>query len=150
MGSHYVYTVMWNWSFKLTIFKKQTSQNKILATEYALRFISKTGGAEIVKNTDTGCGTKMLLGIKSDLFGLVHITCTSNIDVNGNVSGWGPEELINCSEINHIAFVWANKAKKVLIFLLKYDDALMLSKKNNGNYSKADIRSKAVKSGFEM
>jgi hypothetical protein len=134
----------------LTIFKGQTNQNKQLATEYALRFLSEISEAKIVKNSDTGCGTKMLFGVKSDLYGLVHITCTSNVDANGSVSGWGPKELSNCNEIDHIAFVWADKNERVLIFILKYDDALNLSKKNNGNYSKTDIKNHVIKGGFKI
>ena len=134
----------------MAIFKAQTNQNKQLATEYVLRFLDEISEAKIVKNADTGCGTKMLIGVKSDLYGLVHITCTSNIDANGSVSGWGPKELSDCNEIEHIAFVWADGNERVLIFIVKYADALNLSKKNNGNYSKAEIKRSAVKGGFKV
>ncbi len=131
----------------MAVFNRQTSQNKKLAAEYVLRFLNEANKAEIVENSDTGCGKKMLIGIKSDLYGLVHVTCTSNIDSNGTFTGWGPKELSNCDEIDHIAFVWADTKERVLIFIVKYDDVLNLSKKNNGNYSKADIKKNAVKGG---
>jgi hypothetical protein len=133
----------------LTIFKGQTAQNKKIATEYVSRYLSEDGNAEIVSNVDTGCGTKMLTGVKSDFYGLVHITCSSNIDANGTIRGWGHKEFVDCKEIDHVAFVWADKSSRVLIFLLRYEDCLMLSKKNDGNYSKTDVKKHAIKSGIQ-
>ena len=130
----------------MTIFNKSKNENKELAAKYVFSFLSETSGSEIVKGVETGCGKRMTFGVQNCILGLVHVTCTSVENPSSNIRGWKPNDLERCTEIDHLAFVWADKEDRVLVFILERLSAVKLAKQGNGSYSKNDIRTKAIKS----
>lgn len=86
----------------------------------------------------------MLIGIKASAYGLIHITCSSTVDPNEKIWGWDPNGLKQCSNINHVAFVWSDKDSRVIVSILKKEKALELAEKNKGQYSKQELINSAV------
>lgn len=122
-----------------TVFNGSTHANKQRAAEYVCRWLAEHGTAEMAPGASTGGPVEMQIGVRSSEFGLVHVTCTSSVDPQQTIWGWDPDGLAQCSEIRHVAFVWSDKAGRVLIAMLTREKALELARGNKGQYTKAEL-----------
>lgn len=130
---------------KSRIFNKSQAENKKLAAKYVLDAIAEPQFAEIVYNEPTGGPVDMLVGVSAANYGLVHITCSSSIDPNEKIWGWDPEGLKQCTNVNHVAFVWSDKEARVIVAILTKERAIELAEENDGQYSKQVLTKNAVK-----
>ncbi len=129
---------------KSKIFGKSQAENKKLAAKYVLEVISKSQTAEIVRNEPTGGPVDMLVGIRASSYGLIHITCSSTIGPEERIWGWDPDDLKQCININHVAFVWSDKEARTIISILTKEQVLELATGNKGQYSKLELTKNAV------
>ena len=120
-------------------------ENKKTAAYIVQKMLSAMGAAEVVSNVDTGGGEKMLFGVQSEVFGLVHVTTTKSTSLRDPIRGWEYKDLKDCQNIDHVAFVWEDERGRVLHMVLKRDCVLELAQKNNGLYIRDEIKSRAIK-----
>lgn len=120
-------------------------ENKKTAAKIVQKLLSDLGPAQIVSNADTGGGEAMLFGVHSETLGLVHVTTTKSTSVRGLIRGWQYKDLKDCERIDHVAFVWEDDDGRVLHMVLKRSSVLELAQKNNGQYSRDEIKKHAIK-----
>ncbi len=129
----------------MPVFEHGTRNNKHLGAAYVKQCLGRFGSAEIVENVGTGCGVNMTFGVDSEVIGLVHVTCTSNIDPNASIVGWSEENLAECGNFDYIAFVWGDKDDRVFVMILTRGVAIEtceeMQNTQSGQYSKNNIKS---------
>jgi hypothetical protein len=102
-------------------------------------------GAEVVRNEPTGSGKNMYAGVRTQGYGLIHITCSSTTEWADKIRGWDAYGLSQCVSIDHVAFVWSDQSSEVTITILKKDDVLILAAKNKGQYAKQELVQNAIR-----
>jgi hypothetical protein len=129
---------------KSSIFNFDAHKNKKLAAEYVLSSLNPKHNATLVHNEKKSANSKMKIGVRSSILGLIHITCSSITDPNAKIRAFKYEEVSKCI-FEHNAFVWEDTSNQVITKILTRADVMEIAKKYGDNYPKSEIISRAIK-----